>query len=118
MKSKELTEGFILDSYFANNQAPELPLLWQVLFQEGVRANHLLFSKEEVESFDYSSNEIISDEEKEDLENAASDLLRAPDLSTMKRTLATCSPNMKRNLFLIYQSFLYSWGKFLKNSLN
>lgn len=118
MKSKDLTEGFILDSYFANEQAPHLPLLWQILYQEGVRANHLLFSKEEIESFDFSSGERITEEEKEVLESAASDLFKASDLGAMKRTIAACSPRIKRNLFVIYQNFLYGWGKFLKASLN
>lgn len=118
MKSKDLGEGFILDSYFSNDQAPELPLLWQVLYQESMRSNHLLFSKEEVESFDFSAHERIDESEKQLLENTASQLLRASDLGSMKRTLAECTPRMKRNLFVIYQSFLASWGKFLKESLN
>jgi len=116
--SKDITEGFILDSYYANDQAPQLPLLWQILFQEGVRKNHILFSKEEVESFDFSSKEMITEDEKEILESAASQLLQAPDFRTMKNTIAECSPRIKRNLFVIYQSFLESWGNFMKNSLN
>ena len=118
VSSKDLTEGFILDSYFANGQAPELPLLWQILYHEGMRSNHLLFSKEEVESFDFSPGESISEDEKSTLETVASEMFKSSDLSAMKRSIAGCSPRIKKNLFVIYQNFLFGWGKILRNSLN
>lgn len=118
MSNRDLTEGFILESYQSGNQGVELPMLWQVLFQESSRSNHILFDKSEIEGFDFSSNQKLTENEQEILEMAAADMITAGDITAMRAAVARCTPDLRKHLFVLYQSFMQSLGTMIRESLN
>ncbi len=104
-----------------------LPQVWHVIYEEGIRGNHILFNAEDIKGIEHaisrgshdSNGEINwSDELVEEIEDHAVNLLRLNDLDTIRRRVNLLSIEEKLALFLVYQCGLRLWNSALKKSLN
>jgi hypothetical protein len=115
---KELiTENFIQESY--SNSI--LPPLWQVIYQEGMRDNHLLFAKKDLIKFqsearfaDYE----ISPKQLEDVQVISMKLAECADLNSMISIIDEQGPEMRLKLYVLYIRLLKILQGFIKSKLH
>ena len=99
----------------------ELPPLWQVLYNEGIRGNHLLFQKADVAAFEADSTSIPaleSESESVALQHIMVQLLACSELSTMANLIDSLSQDIKKGVYILYRQMLQSWTAHLRVSLN
>jgi len=110
-------QSIVKESY----QIPWLPPLWEVIYQEGVRSNHLLFSKEEQKHFasrELYKSSTIADIYSDDLEEIILKLLCCSDLSSLIKTVESQSIETREKLYHLYLHSLNVSRRIHKGSLN
>src|SRR5690242_9506595 len=116
VKSQIDVEKALRDLY---EQADCLPPLWRVLYQEGMRANHLLFSKEDVEGFRApKSKNILSESEQSAVCEAAARLFVCGDIASMRRLVSELSQPSRSYLFGLYLRHLQKLRLYVANALH
>ena len=100
---------------------PWLPPLWQVIYQEGIRGNHLIFSLNDIQKFE-SNKELksmsIADLYDDHLEESILRLLCCTDVSGLIQTIESHSDAQKAKLYFLYLHALRVSRKYHKDSLN
>lgn len=115
--SSPLLENFLHAAYPETN----LPPLWQVIYQEAVRGNHLLFKRSDVENFD---NQLTFTDHGTDLhipeevEYLVLNILSCPDLQSMVRLIDRQSDRIRRTLYELYRRVLWMWRHYVRGQLN
>lgn len=117
MKFAHLPESLIHSNYPDMN----IPPLWQVIYQEAIRGNHLLFDKAECEifenerlSFRMSWNELVNEE----IEDIITHLAGCADLREMMDIIDGQSLENRKTLYFLYIELLVIWKHYLKDQLN
>lgn len=97
----------------------DLPLHWQVIYFEGVRSNHILFTKEDLAYF--RSKSALAQVMAEDLERVSNQILavyQAPSISAMKEIIQACSTKDRYALFVYYNRQLSQFTDHLKKVMS
>ena len=106
-----------------------LPQIWHVIYEEGIRGNHILFQDADLIAFRQAMaqgksnwttelNGDISEKIEEKIEVQAIRLLRLNNIDIIRRRVHLMPQDEKLALFIIYQCGLELWGSALKRSLN
>lgn len=98
-----------------------LPPLWQVIYQEAIRANHIIFEKQDVECFESDrSHEPICEHkiDFQDLSNIMISLFSSPDLGEITKKISSLPYRRKKQVYKIYRRFIESFRYQYKQSLN
>ena len=118
--AEKILENIILES----NRIPWLPPLWELLFQEGMRGNHLVFNKLDANEFKAEienlghidlQKELLSNEE---LEEVTLRLLCCSDLNAMVDVVEKQSQKTRKHLFVLYLRILEILKQKYKKGLN
>jgi hypothetical protein len=99
----------------------DLPPLWEVLYQEAVRGNHMLFRKSDVELFELESEDMdfLNDQLlSEELELGALKVIACPDLQGMITVIDAMPYAARRNLYFMYRRVLWMWKNYAKGKLH
>lgn len=117
MKFAHLPESLIHSNYPDLN----IPPLWQVLYQEAIRGNHLIFDKNECEqfeaertSFSYSWEELVDEE----IEEIVSHLAGCADLREMMDIIDAQTLEIRKTLYFLYVELLVIWKHYLRSQMN
>ena len=118
MSRAKVLEGFIQSEY----ESDFLPPLWQVIYHEGIRANHIMFSESEINAIE---NEFMAGivvelpvEQAERLEETASQVYLCSDLAAIRSLVSPLSLDQKKYLYLLYRRALGTWSAYIRNHLN
>ena len=118
MSRSKVLEGFIQSEYESEFLTP----LWQVIYHEGIRANHIIFSDIEMLAIenDLMSGKMgeMSEESIEKIEEAASQVFLSPDLGAIRKVVITLNFDQKKYLYLLYRRALTTWSTYIRNNLN
>lgn len=113
-----------LENLFAstlNSLNDLLPPLWQVIYYEGARANHILFSKRDLEKLEKESSSKpikISEQESDIISSIAVNILKSDELKSIRLLIESLTYKQKRVLYFIYQNTLQNLQKRVRNQLN
>ncbi len=103
------SEGFLAQLY---THMQGFPTIWQLILQEAVRSNHILFTSEDLEAIAKAPNQSpMSEEDSEELADLSYQLLLNHDLRSMRRTISNLPLSTKKVFFGVYQQ----WIKELRN---
>lgn len=95
-----------------------LPSIWHLIYEEGIRGNHILFDKQEIAEIQHLLRTQAADKHFPDIEDQAVSLLRLNNIAAIKARLALMDTEQKVSLFLVYQCGLQLWGSALRRLLN
>ena len=97
-----------------------MPPLWQVIYQEGIRRNHILFSPKDVARFEAMTAWEIKDllNENSHIEDIVLNLMEATDLSGMIDVIDRQSFEVRHQLYTLYKYGLTLASHQLRASLN
>ncbi len=89
-----------------------------VVYYEGIRGNHFLFSEIDQQVTDSNSLRTWSSEERERLSGIGLRFLSCGDVRSLRGFIQKLTNQDRSNLFLLYLQFLQSWRHQVKSSLN
>ncbi len=120
MKKSNVTFHKILEE---SRNVPWLQPLWSMLYNEGIRGNHLLFSKDEIEMFsgdqEVSNSKYLSEHgDNPLLQEVLYQLICCPDLRSMINLLKDQSYEVKKQTFTFYLRTLDHWKVLRAQRLN
>ena len=98
-----------------------LPPIWDVLYYEGIRGNHILFSQSDVKMFEASGKHQGSKEtmwSPATLSDVVYDLLSQGSVSDMKIFISLQPKSIRAAVYRLYSRWLEAWGLELKKSLS
>jgi hypothetical protein len=99
-----------------------LPPLWQIIYNEGIHANHILFDRSDLLLFETSLAKnhlaMLSPEEAKLLEETFLDLISCHSVGLMRQTISGLDSESRVKIFQLYKHLLQYWTDFLKKSLN
>ena len=104
----------LLDSFYYESF---LPPLWQTLFHEGNRANHLLFPDDTSASSETEAA-ALTPEDEERLCAAVLAILTSNDVSKMREVVTELKGCQRSVLFRLYLRFLGRYREHFKRRLN
>ena len=113
-----LALSIIEEQFLSSNPSLGLPPAWQVIYQEGIRGNHILFSKDDVQAFRDSAVLNDSIEESDALADVAYEVMTAASFSAMTEIIDRCALGVRLSLFRIYQRCISLWSQHLKVSMH
>ena len=100
-----------------------LPQIWHVIYEEGIRGNHILFQDADLIAFRRAMAQgnwaaQMNGDLTEKIEAQAIKLLRLNNIDIIRRRVHMLPQDEKLALFMIYQCGIGLWGSALKRSLN
>jgi len=96
-----------------------LPQIWHVIYEEGIRGNHILFQDADLVAFRQTMAQgNWAAELGGEIEGRAIRLLRLNNIDIIRSRVHLLPQNEKLALFMIYQCGLELWGSALKRNLN
>lgn len=99
-----------------------LPPFWQVIYHEGIRANHIIFAPDELSAIesDLMAGKLLplTETQTTQVEEIGSQLFLCTDLMTMRRAIAPLVFEQKKYLYLLYRRALTAWASYIRNNLN
>jgi len=108
-----------------NNQLNQstLPPLWQIIYNEGILGNHILFNDNDVRIFDnspqlFDTSITESESQLEAFQSVIVAIVTRTNLSEMNKTIETLSSDLKKSVYIYYRRMLYAWRDHLKLTLN
>ncbi len=114
---REAYENLILELYPESS----LPFCWQVIYQEGMRNHHFLFTKEDLGNFNQSSgsrqHEVIRDAG-EDLIEVFAKMMTMGVYSDIQTLLSQQSVLVREGIYCLYLRVLRNWQIAQKLSLH
>lgn len=118
-ESPAVSEGFLQDQL---NQS-KLPPLWQLIYNEGIRGNHILFKKGDIGKFDeqeasYDGSSLEESNAMDHFQKTIVAIVSKPELSGMSAVIESLSDDFKIAVFIYYKRMLKAWGAYLKISLH
>jgi hypothetical protein len=115
--SPALFEGLIQNQM----QDSRLPPLWQVIYNEGIRGNHILFQRQDVLFFESQPLQLAEFEDSlqtDAMQRIVVQLIACPDLSSMADIIDSLSQDIKQSVYTVYKRMISTWGSHLKLVLN
>jgi hypothetical protein len=116
-----LALSVIEEQFLSSNPSLGLPPTWQVIYQEGIRGNHILFSKNDVSSFRENSDLLDLSQATENCEaiaEAAYEVMTAASFPAMTEIIDKCELEIRHGLFRVYQRCIRLWSQHLKISMH
>jgi hypothetical protein len=118
-QSQLLPEGMIQDS-LSNSK---LPPLWQLIYNEGILGNHLLFKNSDVVLFDeqepaYDGSSLEEEKTMEAFQKTIVSIISKSDLADMSQIIESLSEELKVAVYVYYKRMLKAWGAYLRISLH
>jgi hypothetical protein len=107
--------------FLSSNIAAELPPTWQVIYQEGIRGNHILFAENDVQIFQNQMANLIeegADKEEDKVVDSAYQVMTAASFESMYEVISSVSIEIRMQLFFVYQRLLLVWAQYLKLNLH
>ncbi len=98
-----------------------IPEIWHLIYEEGIRGNHILFQDHELASIRTlmaRGNLEWDDEFGRSIEDQAVRLLRLNNIDIIRSKVSSLSDEEKLGLYLVYQCGLELWRSALKRRLN
>ncbi len=110
------------DRFYEEKVGAQLPPVWQIIYNEGIRSNHILFDQEDIERFEseelvYQSGE-LSKSDRKLLEDVIVKVAQADSLAQMRGLIAQLEFYSRAKIFNFYKHLLDIWSYWLKRSLN
>ena len=107
----------------ANYPGANLPPLWQVIYQEAMRGHHLLFRRDDVETYEAldaatTDSRNYDIELSDELEIAVLKVVGCADLSAMVKVIDTLPGTTRRALYQFYKRALWIWRNYVKDNLH
>lgn len=117
MRLNPNSEGFLTQLY---THMQGFPTIWQVILQEAVRANHILFTSEDLEAIQKGPREEakLSEEASEELADLSYQLLLSSDLKGMRRTISNLPLSTKKVFFGVYERWIRELRQLSASCLN
>jgi hypothetical protein len=109
------------DQFLSSSPEAALPPTWQVIYNEGIRGNHILFSKDDVTRFRGESDltdQVPELDIGEPVSDAAFEVFTASGFPEMAEIIDRCDLEVRRGLFRIYQRCITMWTHHLKTTLH
>lgn len=107
--------------FLSSNIAAELPPTWQVIYNEGIRGNHILFAENDIQLFQNQVTD-LSDEANQPAESEVVDIafrvMVASSFEEMYEVISSASLEIRMQLFVVYQRLLIVWSEYLKVNLH
>lgn len=94
-----------------------LPPLWQTLYHEGIRSNHLLFAKADLSRL-VDSPSSWAPEDQNVVVQAVMSLWMAGDLKAMQSIVSDLNQSQMGLFYRLYQHALDFWSRRTRQSLN
>lgn len=98
-----------------------LPEIWHVVYEEGIRGNHILFENIEIALTDRQTKRALNDWDTyfaKTIENRAVTLLRLNNIEVIKKEILALPSDERAALFLVYRYSLDLWQSALKRYLS
>lgn len=98
-----------------------LPEIWHVVYEEGIRGNHVLFENIERTLTEMSKKRAVYDWDPnfaKIIENKAVRLLRLNNIESIRQEIMTLPADERMALFLVYRHSLELWRNALKRYLS
>lgn len=98
-----------------------LPEVWHLIYEEGIRGNHILFQDQDLNLIRLAmarGNLDWSNDFGQSIEDRAVSLLRLNNIDTIRRRVSQMSDDEKLGIYLVYQCGLELWTSALKRTLN
>ena len=115
--ARATSESIISEIY----QSHALPPLWEVVYQEGIRGNHFLFTQDDLRAFeDALCGQALIGEGfgSRGVEELVIPILESANLQEIRKILSSLTFDQKLDLFVLYKRALEFWGFHLKTVLN
>lgn len=109
------------ESFLQGLENVSLPATFNVIYQEGIRGNHILFNEEDIARFSdrrLGSRTLENDRNAEQVEEIFYSILMSSSYSEMQEIISKQEFIMKRKIFQLYLRFVSQWSEYLKKSLN
>ncbi len=104
MRLNPNSEGFLSQLY---THMQGFPTIWQVILQEAVRANHILFTNEDLAAIASQSDSTpLSEEDSEELADLSYQLILSNDLKSMRQLIANLPLSTKKIFFGVYERWI------------
>jgi len=115
-------QSFALENFFETN-LPRLPLphIWQVVYHEGIRNNHFLFTDSELAKIDsHLSNGgfRLTDDDQKTVLAVTTRIFTSGDYEKIRGELSRLTDSQKSVFFILYKRTLSNWTRKLKASLH
>ncbi len=107
--------GLIFENFFVEQLG--MPLLWQLIYQEAMRGNHLLFDREDLLRFESEASPILSADDQKTSDFVYS-IFENHDLTSIQTQISQLSFGQKRRVHQVYRRFLDRWRFQLKQGMN
>jgi hypothetical protein len=101
----------------ANGTTPLLSPLWQVIYQEAYRANHLIFDKDDLQKFDHDQSKFPIGQS-DALAKTMIELFSCNDLTSLREYVCDLPYRRRRYVYLVYLRYLDSWRFQFRQGLN
>lgn len=114
--------SFVLENFFETN-LPQLPLpkIWQVVYHEGIRNNHFLFTDTELREIDTSLSVgrfRLTQEDQLTVLAVSAKIFTCDDFDMIRSEINRLTSSQKSVFFILYKRALSNWTKVLKSTLN
>ncbi len=104
-----------------NYPGMNLPPLWQVIYQESMRGNHLLFQKNDVERYDQATSDHeawLTEDLASNMEVVALKIIACSELAHMVKIIDSLEDKTRFNLYVMYRRVIWMWRNYIKNKMN
>ena len=109
------------DRFLDGLKEVSLPSTLNVIYQEGILGNHILFSREDVRRFENPRLDSRTLKPRKDLisaEEVLYQLMITASFDGMKSLVNKCDFATRKEVFVLYRRFIYLWSDHLKKSLH
>lgn len=110
------------ERFYEGLKEVRLPMAFDLIYQEGIRGNHILFRKEDLKSFERTlaidSRCLKVDRDEQNVEELFYRVLMAVSFSEMYAIVNSCEMKIRHKMYLLYLRFIKLWSDHLKKSLN
>lgn len=115
-------QSFTLENFFETN-LPRLPLpqIWQVVYHEGVRNNHFLFTAPELLQIDTHLSKggfRLTEDDQRTVLAIATRIFTCGEYDKIRTELSRLTDSQKSVFFMLYKRTLSNWTRKLKSSLH
>lgn len=118
----DLKLQFATEALFADEiLSPALPQAWRIIYYEGMRHNHILFSSDEMRAMEQLLTHggfTLSESDEDVVLRISSKIFTLADFSSIKVLLSRFTLEQKSVFFLLYKRALRNWALQVKRELH
>jgi len=114
--STDVPESFYLNTYHTRDL---LPPMWEIVYQEAIRGNHILFDDADVDPDTIVMQDAsFQGDGLTKIEDVLVQMLASSDLTQIRAMIAGLSQVERQALFLIYKNLIQATSSMLKAQLH